>query len=139
MPNIGESTYSGLLLGLHGNNYQIPVTGISVLNPKDVLKNMISELTEQTADYKGIDIQVSREDIVCFDEYIIGPGYTRPTAEMIEAVKLLAKTEGVLLDPTYTGKAMAGLIDLAKQGYFRKRPSPNRKVGDASHKCWVDN
>lgn len=60
-----------------------------------------------------------REDIVCFDEYI-GPGYTRPTAEMIEAVKLLARTEGVLLDPTYTGKAMAGLIDLAKQGFFRK-------------------
>ncbi len=70
LPNIAESTYSGLLLGLHGNNYQIPVTGISVLNPKDVLKNMISELTEQTADYMGIDIQVSREDIVCFDEYI---------------------------------------------------------------------
>jgi D-cysteine desulfhydrase len=119
LPCGSAGTYSGLLLGLHGNNYQIPVTGISVLNPKDVLKNMIYELTDQTAAYMGINIKVSREDIVCFDEYI-GPGYTRPTTEMIEAVKLLAKTEGILLDPTYTGKAMAGLIDLAKQGFFRK-------------------
>jgi D-cysteine desulfhydrase len=119
LPCGSASTYSGLLLGLHGNNCKIPVIGISVLNPKGVLENRISELTEQTADYMGVDIKVSREDIVCFDEYI-GPGYTRPTAGMIEAVKLLARTEGVLLDPTYTGKAMAGLVDLAKQGFFRK-------------------
>ena len=119
LPCGSAGTYSGMLLGLHGNNYRIPVTGISVLNSRDVLKNMISELTDQTAAYMGINTKVSREDIVCFDEYI-GPGYTRPTAEMIEAVKLLAKTEGVLLDPTHTGKAMAGLIDLARQGYFRK-------------------
>ena len=119
LPCGSAGTYSGLLLGLHGNNCQIPVIGISVLNPKVVLENQISEQLQQTAAYTGINIKVSREDIVCFDKYI-GPGYTRPTAEMIEAVKLLARTEGVLLDPTYTGKAMAGLIDLAKHGFFRK-------------------
>ena len=112
-------TYSGLLLGLHGNNCKIPVTGISVLNPKGVLESRTFELMQQTMVYMGIDIKVPREDIVCFDEYL-GTGYTRPTAEMIEAVKLLARIEGVLLDPTYTGKAMAGLIDLVKKGYFGK-------------------
>ncbi len=112
-------TYSGLLLGLHGNNCKIPVTGISVLNPKSVLESRTFELMQQTIAYTGIDIKVPREDIVCFDEYL-GTGYTRPTAEMIEAVKLLARIEGVLLDPTYTGKAMAGLIDLVKKGYFGK-------------------
>ena len=112
-------TYSGLLLGLHGNNCKIPVTGISVLNPKGVLESRTFELMQQTMAYMGIDIKVPREDIVCFDEYL-GTGYTRPTAEMISAVKLLARTEGVLLDPTYTGKAMAGLIDLVKKDYFGK-------------------
>jgi D-cysteine desulfhydrase len=49
----------------------------------------------------------------------VGAGYSLPTPEMIEAVKLLAQTEGILLDPVYTGKAMAGLIGLSRQGYFR--------------------
>ena len=53
------------------------------------------------------------------DEYV-GPGYAVPTEEMVEAVKLVAGTEGILLDPVYTGKAMAGLIDLIRKGYFKK-------------------
>jgi len=112
-------THSGLLLGLLGNNCQIPVIGISVLYPKAVLETRIAELVEQTATFIGLDIKVSRKDIVCFDEYI-GPGYTRSTDAMLEAVKWLAGTEGVLLDPTYTGKGMAGLIDLVRKGYFAK-------------------
>ncbi|WP_371380095.1 D-cysteine desulfhydrase [Sporomusa aerivorans] len=112
-------THSGLLFGLYANNCRIPVTGISVLNPKDVLANRIAELMQQTAEYVGVEVKVPQEAIVCLDEYI-GPGYTRPTDGMIEAVKLLARTEGILLDPTYTGKAMAGLIDLARKGVFKK-------------------
>lgn len=50
----------------------------------------------------------------------IGPGYSLPTDGMIEAVKLLSQREGILLDPVYTGKTMAGLIDLIRQGYFKK-------------------
>ena len=56
---------------------------------------------------------------MCLDDYL-GAGYTVPTEGTIEAVRLLAGTEGILLDPTYTGKAMAGLIDQARQGHFRK-------------------
>jgi len=119
LPAGSAGTHSGLLLGLCGNNCHIPVTGISVLNPKVVLEKRIFELVQQTATYMGINIRIPGEKIVCFDEYI-GPGYTLPTAEMIQAVKLLARTEGVLLDPTYTGKAMAGLIDLAQRGSFKK-------------------
>jgi len=55
----------------------------------------------------------------CFDEYV-GPGYSLPTPEMVEAVRLFASTEGILLDPVYTGKAAAGLIGLVRQGYFGK-------------------
>ncbi|HEY3424441.1 MAG TPA: D-cysteine desulfhydrase [Negativicutes bacterium] len=119
LPGGSAGTHSGLLLGLYGNNCRIPVTGISVLNPKAVLENRISELVQQTAAYMKIKVKIPREEIVCVDQYI-GPGYTLPTIEMVEAVKLLASTEGILLDPTYTGKAMAGLIGLAKQGCFKK-------------------
>jgi len=119
LPDGSAGTHSGLLLGLCGNNCRIPVTGISVLNPKVPLENRIYELVQQTAAYMGININIPREEIVCCDEYL-GQGYTLPTAEMVQAVKLLARTEGILLDPTYTGKAMAGLIDLAKQGSFKK-------------------
>lgn len=55
---------------------------------------------------------------MCFDEYV-GPGYALPTPEMVEAVKLMARTEGILLDPVYTGKAAAGLIDLIQKGFFK--------------------
>lgn len=119
LPGGSAGTHGGLLLGLYGNNCRIPVTGISVLSPKDVLENRIAELVQQTAAYMGIDVKIPRQQVVCLNEYL-GPGYTLPTAGMVEAVKLLASTEGILLDPTYTGKAMAGLIDLTKRGYFNK-------------------
>ncbi len=67
----------------------------------------------------GIPEPLPRESVDCFDDYV-GPGYLRPTYEMAEAVNLVAKTEGVLLDPVYTGKAMAGLIDLIRKKHFRK-------------------
>jgi D-cysteine desulfhydrase len=55
----------------------------------------------------------------CYDEYV-GPGYSLPTPEMAEAVRMLAGLEGILMDPVYTGKAMAGLIDLVRNGTFDK-------------------
>lgn len=119
LPGGSAGTHSGLLLGLYGNNCHIPVTGISILNTKEVLENRISELIQQTTTYMGINIKIPREAIVCLDEYL-GPGYTLPTTQMIEAVKLLARTEGILLDQTYTGKAMAGLIDLVRRDFFKK-------------------
>ena len=57
--------------------------------------------------------------MTALDEWV-GPGYSLPTDEMIEAVRMLARLEGVLLDPVYTGKAMAGLIGLARRGEFKR-------------------
>ena len=51
---------------------------------------------------------------------IVGAGYAVPADAMVEAVKMLARTEVILLDPVYSGKAMSGLIDLARKGYFPK-------------------
>ncbi len=112
-------TQAGLLLGIYANNCSIPVVGMCVVNNKTVQENLVAGLAAQTAEFLGIKKYIPREQVVCFDEYL-GTGYTLPTPEMVAAVKLMAKTEGILLDPTYTGKAVAGLIDLARQGYFKQ-------------------
>ncbi|MDT8904079.1 D-cysteine desulfhydrase [Anaeroselena agilis] len=110
-------TQGGLLLGLRSEGCGVPVTGISVLNPREVQQKLVYEMAEKTAGHIGAAVPVKREEIAVYDDYL-GPGYTLPTAAMVEAVKLLASTEGILLDPSYTGKAMAGLIDLARKGVF---------------------
>ena len=58
-------------------------------------------------------------NIACFDQYV-GPGYSLPTEGMVEAVRLFARTEAILLDPVYSGKAAAGLIDLVRNRFFNK-------------------
>jgi L-cysteate sulfo-lyase len=62
---------------------------------------------------------VARDDVVANSDYV-GEGYGLPTESMIEAVKMLASFEGILLDPVYAGKGFAGLIDLIRKGHFRK-------------------
>ena len=62
---------------------------------------------------------VARERVVANTDYV-GPGYGKPTHGMIEAINLTARHEGILLDPVYSGKGMAGLIDLVRKGHFKK-------------------
>jgi len=114
-----SGTHAGLIVGFYGYNSDISVIGINVSRKKDAQEKLVYDLVKRTADHMGIKSSISRETVLCFDEYV-GPGYSLPTPEMAEAVRLLARTEGILLDPVYTGKAMAGLIDLARKGYFRK-------------------
>jgi len=111
-------THSGLLAGLVGSNADIPITGINVSRKQDVQTALIHGLANETLNFLGVAQTVSAAQVVCLDQYV-GDGYSRPTAGMVEAVTLLAQTEGILLDPVYTGKAMAGLIDLARSGYFK--------------------
>ncbi|MFH1574936.1 MAG: D-cysteine desulfhydrase [Acidobacteriota bacterium] len=112
-------THAGLVVGLVGNNSNIPVIGIDVSRPKELQEKMVYETVQKTARHVGIQSEVPRDAVLCFGDYV-GPGYSLPTPGMAEAVRLLARAEGILLDPVYTGKAMAGLIDLARKGYFRR-------------------
>ncbi|MBN1671538.1 MAG: D-cysteine desulfhydrase [Kiritimatiellae bacterium] len=112
-------THAGLIIGFRGNNSGIPVLGINAAGRKRAQEERVYKLAQQTADLAGLQAPVPRVAVRCFDEYV-GSGYSLPTPEMVKAVKLLAQTEGILLDPTYTGKAMAGVIDLARKGYFKK-------------------
>lgn len=110
-------THAGLLTGLYGNTSHIPVVGINVSRPKEVQEELVYDLAQKVAAKVGIKGPIPRSAVVCFGDYV-GPGYSRPTEGMIEAVRMLARTEAILMDPVYTGKAMAGLIDLVRKGYF---------------------
>lgn len=110
-------THAGVLTGIIGQNAQIPVTGIGINRRKGPQTEAVYALCSALASKLELKYAPAREDVIVFDDYI-GEGYSRPTKEMIEAVKLVARTEAILLDPVYTGKAMAGMIDLIKKGYF---------------------
>lgn len=112
-------THAGLVTGFYGNNSPIPVIGINVSRKREEQRQLIDELVQKTARHVGIKNSIPKDKITCFDDYV-GGGYSIPTSEMGEAVRLLSRTEGILLDPVYSGKAMAGLIDLVRTGYFDK-------------------
>lgn len=112
-------THAGLLTGFIGCNMNIPVVGIGVSRDPQDQDPLVHKLAMETAKRLGIRQEIERESVVTFGDYW-RPKYSVPNAKMVEAVNLMAKTEGILLDPVYTGKAVAGLIDLCRKGYFRK-------------------
>ncbi len=112
-------TQAGLVVGLEGNHARVPVLGIGVRMPKDRQEANVHRLAEATADYVGVRGGIARSAVVANCDYV-GPGYGQPTEGMTEAVLMLARLEGVLLDPVYSGKAMAGLIDLIRKGEIGK-------------------
>ena len=110
-------THAGLVTGFNGTNTDLTVVGINVSRTKEEQEKIVHELACKTSDLLGISNKVQKEAVLCFGDYV-GPGYSLPTQGMVEAVRLVARTEAILLDPVYTGKAMAGLIDLVRKGYF---------------------
>lgn len=117
VPSGSAGTHAGIVVGMYGTNAGIPVSGINVSRPKDVQEEIVHNLAMETAQRLGMRDSLPKEQITCFDNYV-GPGYSLPTDSMTEAVQLLARTEAILLDPVYSGKAMAGLIDLVRNDYF---------------------
>ena len=111
-------TQAGLVVGLHGLNSPIRLLGIGVRAPRDKQESMVHDLGCRTWDLLGLPGELPRETVVANCDYV-GAGYGIPTAGMQEADELLARTEGLLLDPVYSGKGMAGLIDLVRKGHFK--------------------
>lgn len=112
-------THSGLLVGFHALNSDVTVIGINVSRRNDQHVDVVYQLATATAEHLGLRGEITRQAVVCFDEYL-GAGYAAPTPEMMKAVKTVAQTESIILDPVYTGKAMSGLIGLVERGYFSK-------------------
>lgn len=114
-----QGTQAGLLVGLAMQNSSIPLHGISVSKPRDELEKRVYQLALDTVEYAGLDANIQRSRVICDDAYY-APAYGEPNDAMIEAVTLCARKEGLLLDPVYTGKAMAGLIDKIRNGTFTR-------------------
>lgn len=112
-------THAGLLTGFLGCSMNIPVVGIGVSRDPQDQDPIVHELALKTAERLGVKQDIPREAVITFGDYW-RPKYSVPNKKMVEAVNLMAKTEGILLDPVYTGKAVAGLIDLCRKGYFKK-------------------
>ncbi|MDP2086128.1 MAG: D-cysteine desulfhydrase [Gemmobacter sp.] len=111
-------TQAGLITGLKAIHAGIPLLGFGVRAPKDRQEASVFALACGTAEKLGCPGMVDRHDVVADCAYV-GGGYGIPSEATLEAVRLFARTEGILLDPVYSGKAAAGLIDYCRTGRFR--------------------
>lgn len=112
-------TQAGLITGLKATNANIPLLGIGVRAPKAKQEENVYNLAVKTAEKLGCAGVVQREDVVANTDYV-GEGYGIPTAGGMEAIQMFAELESILLDPVYSAKGAAGLIDLIRKGHFKK-------------------
>jgi D-cysteine desulfhydrase family pyridoxal phosphate-dependent enzyme len=108
-------TQAGLLAGLHVHGVRIGVLGITVSRPVPECLERVTRIAQAAGRLMGHALELAVDEVVVRDGFI-GPGYGIPTAEGTDAIRLVARTEGIFLDPTYTGKAMAGLIAEVRAG-----------------------
>ncbi len=116
-------TQAGLILGAHITGFRGKILGISIEHSSDPFSAQIADLVNKTVDELGYDWSVTSREVLINDSYCQA-GYGVLTSAEIEAVNLFAHTEGILLDPVYTGRAAAGLLGLIRKGFFR----PEEKV-----------
>jgi L-cysteate sulfo-lyase len=112
-------TQAGLITGLKSTNANIPLLGIGVRAPKPKQEENVFNLACATAEKMGCPGVVSREDVVANTDYV-GEGYGIATESGLEAIRMFAELESILLDPVYSAKGAAGLIDLIRKGHFKK-------------------
>ncbi|HLW49189.1 MAG TPA: D-cysteine desulfhydrase family protein [bacterium] len=111
-------TQAGLVLGAALSQSGIEIVGIADGAKREDLAPIVSGLVGEFAERFKVDVSVAAADVVVLDEY--GGTYGHPTPECVAAIKLAALSEGLVLDPVYTGKAMAGLADLVRRRRWRK-------------------
>ena len=113
-----SGTHGGLVAGFIGNHINIPILGIGVSRDPADQEPLVYKEAQAVADLLGLGLTIPREAVVSVGGFW-QPKYSIPNEKMVEAVQLLARTEAILLDPVYTGKIMAGLIGLVRQGFFK--------------------
>ena len=113
-----SGTQAGLVAGMSAMNARIPILGIGTRAPQPKQEQMVYDLACKTVEKLGCPGVVKREDVIANTDYV-GEGYGLPTESGIEAIRMFAELEGILLDPCYSAKGAAGLIDLARKGKFK--------------------
>ncbi|MEM9350329.1 MAG: D-cysteine desulfhydrase [Pseudomonadota bacterium] len=114
-----SGTQAGLVTGLAAMNAQVPLLGIGTRAPQPKQEQMVYDLACKTAEKLGCAGVVKREHVRANTDYV-GDGYGLPTESGLEAIALFAELEGILLDPVYSAKGAAGLVDLVRKGTFAK-------------------
>ena len=114
-----SGTQAGLVTGLCAMNSGIPLLGIGTRAPQPKQEQMVYDLALKTAEKLGCAGVVKREHVMANTDYV-GEGYGLPTESGVEAIAMFAELDGILLDPVYSAKGAAGLIDLARKGFFDK-------------------
>ena len=116
-------TQAGLLVGAKALRPGCRIIGISVSDPKATFSDDVLEIARAADAAFGLGLGIMADDVTVFDEYL-GEGYGVVDKAVAETIRLVFQTEGIVLDPVYTAKAMIGLRDLIKTGFF----SPKDKV-----------
>lgn len=111
-------TQAGLILGANITGFKGKILGISIEHNRAYFSAQISDLVNQTAESLGYDWSVTPQEVLINDAYCQA-GYGVLTSAEIEAVRMFASKQGILLDPVYTGRAAAGLIDLIRNNFFK--------------------
>ena len=112
-------THAGLVLGQRAFGYKGKILGISIDELEEWLKSHVSALATEASEKLGARMEFGPDDVLANAEYCHA-GYGVLTEAEREVVRLFAKYEGLLLDPVYTGRAAAGMIDLIRKGFFKK-------------------
>jgi D-cysteine desulfhydrase len=118
VPSGSSGTHAGVVAGLFGMNVNIPVWGIGVSRDPENQEPLVFREAQATCDLLGVRGPLPRE-LVKTDGRYWRPKYSLPNKRMVEAVQMLARLEGIPVDPTYTGKALAGLIGMVRAGAFK--------------------
>ena len=117
VPSGSASTHSGFLLGLRGSGCEVPVHGICVRRNAQLQVQRVGSKLNAVIDALGCDIRIADSDIIC-DDSQLAPGYGLPNEDTVAAIRYLARSEGILTDPTYSGKAFAALLEMLRRGDF---------------------
>ena len=112
-----SGTQAGLVAGLAALKSDIYLLGIGVRAPQEKQEDMVHDLAVRTVEFMGTGTHIARDSVRANCDYV-GSGYGVPTEGMVDALKLLARTEGLLFDPVYSGKGLDGLIDQIRKGHF---------------------
>ena len=115
----GGATQAGLVLGMKATNSKTRIIGINVgAYSGEKLRRTIVNFASEAAEIMDLNVEINEDEVIVIDDYTFG-GYGLASREVVEAIKLVAHTEGVILEPVYTGKAMVGLVDLARRGVIK--------------------
>ena len=122
LPSGSGGTQAGMILGARKFQYPGRIMGISVDEPAEVLAGRISKLVSTTSEFLGIDGQGLEHQVFVSSDYL-GGGYGVIGQAELDAIQMFARSEGLLLDPVYTGRAAAGMLDLIRKGFIAKQES----------------